>query len=108
MKWLDEQRASLKKLGPYRYWAMLIGTALFALIWCLSVFWTSKQIGWPESYGVQCSRKCLLPWLWSSPKLLLDGSAPAVGMFALLWFPLPAFLWVINRLGLNSRPRKRK
>jgi hypothetical protein len=85
---------------------MALGTVLFLLIWVLSIGWASEQVGWPESYGVQCRRKCLLPWVWNSPKLLLDGSLRGIGMFALLWLPLPAFLWVISRLGLNPKPRK--
>lgn len=86
---------------------MALGTILFLLTWVLAIGWASEQVGWPESYGVQCTRKCLLPWVWNSPKLLLDGSLPAIGMFALLWLPLPAFLWVSNRLGFKPKPRKR-
>ena len=106
MKWLDEQRAYLKDVGPNRYWAMLLGTVLFLLIWVLSIGWASEQIGWPEAYGVECRRKCLVPWVWNSPRLLLDGSPPAIGMFALLWVPLPVFLWSMGRLGTDAKPRK--
>jgi hypothetical protein len=107
MKWLDEQAAYLKKVGPTRYWAMIVGTVLFVLIWTFSEIWVSGQIGWPEAYGVHCYRKCLLPWIWNSPKLLLDGSVPAIAMFALLWLPPAAFLWVISKLARNPKSRKR-
>ena len=106
MKWLDEQRAYSKNVGPHRYWAMLVSTVLFLLIWVLSIGWASEQISWPESYGVECRRKCLVPWVLNSPKLLLGGSSAAIGMFALLWFPLPVFLWAMQRLGSNAKRRK--
>lgn len=86
---------------------MIVGTVLFVLIWTFSCVWASGQIGWPEAYGVHCYRKCLLPWIWNSPKLLLDGSVPAIAMFALLWLPPAAFFWVISKLARNPKSRKR-
>lgn len=108
MKWLEEHRKDLKALGPVRYWAMIVATVLFFVAWVISAGLAADQIGWPEAYGVECRRRCTLQWIFYSPKLLLDRSLPAIGMFALIWLPLPAFFWLTDRLGLNPKLRKRR
>ena len=109
---ISRLKAYHKELGPLRFWSLLIATILFILLWVGADIWLSGKIGWPDSYGFHCSRRCLIENAIHSPQLLRGGSVYELALFAHIW-TMPAALagialWtVVKRVRRNSgRPKE--
>lgn len=85
MGYFGELKSYYGELGPVRFWAWFGGTILFILFVAAGQLWLSDKIGWPDSYGFHCERRCWMRHLIHSPKLLRGSSAYELALFAWLW-----------------------
>jgi len=109
VKAFTDMVAAYRELGPWRFILLVGGTVAVILAFAAIFFMFADRIGWPEAYGFQCRRKCLLVHIWHSPKLLAGGSGDELALFALIWFfpfvaaaiaiPIVARRWLKRRRG---------
>lgn len=94
-----------QEIGVFRVAALflVIGTPLLAFA-ALSI-WLAERVGWPEDYGFQCRRKCVVSYMWHSPALLRDPSAASVALFVLIW-AIPAGTLLVIAFVLVRRKLK--
>lgn len=85
MRWWQDQKALHSQMGRGRF--VLFYCAIFAVVAAYggAIFWLSREVGWPESYGFSCSGKCVVVYLWHSPALLQGANLSAIALFVLIW-----------------------
>ncbi len=84
---IPELRASYRKLGALRFFAMMLAL----LVWIGIFAWLSVTLDFPRSAGSTCHGKCTIEDFWYSPYLLRHGGWMGFALFAWLW-SMPAFV----------------
>lgn len=99
----------LKKFGAYgvaRTWKLLAVLVPVIVAYVSAHLWLSARTGWPEAYGINCSRKCSMIRLWNSPKLLGGNDIYTYLMFFVETLPLTAVvaIAIYSHLRWGGRP----
>lgn len=107
MHWFDQQRELHRALGPMRYWALMTFIAVLIIGYGTLRWWLAEKVGWPQSYGFECSGKgCAYTELWHSPSLLRNPSGYALALFVVIW-AFPAALGICLAVAMVAIVRRR-
>jgi hypothetical protein len=97
-----------RQLGPLRFSLIVGGTLAAILAFTMAYVILSERVGWPEAYGISCSRKCAGLIIWHSPKLLENGAADEVLLFLVIWsIPLIAAVIAVPIILMRGLKRRR-
>jgi hypothetical protein len=97
---IPELKESYRKLGPTRFWLVMLGTLTFISIGAALAI----TLDYPRAFGSTCHHKCMVENYWYSPALLRRGSVLAYALFAWLWL-IPA---MIPAAFIYARIKKRR
>lgn len=84
---IPELRESYRKLGAVRFWLIMAGT----LAWIGAGAALSISLRYPQAFGSNCHRKCMIESYWYSPELLHHGGPASYALFVWLW-SMPALV----------------